>query len=254
MPGETSGFLSSGMSKDGYGNLCFIGVARIVDRCVVASLAYNSTVDLAGVKKVLEQKMGMQAGNHYSFVTGAMAWHLMADSEGRIYIAITASSYPTRVAAQCVDDLSRTFVAKAGDKSMTCKEKALDKACKNLFEKLCAKYDNLNEVDVLSGVTAKVESVKLVMQENVELALQNCVTLESIEEKAEQLQQQAGVFKKTAKDIKNKMWWKNLKMKLAIAFIILAMFGIVLAITIPKAKAAADAVSGDSNDDTDSSS
>ena len=90
----------------------------------------------------------------------------------------------------------------------------MDKACKSLFEKLCSKYDNLSEVDTLSGVTAKVESVKLTMQENVEIALQNCVTLESIEEKAEQLQQQAGVFKKTAKDIRKKMWWKNLKMKL----------------------------------------
>lgn len=72
------------------------------------------------------------------------------------------------------------------------------------------------------------------MQENVELALQNCVTLESIEEKAEQLQEQAGVFKKTAKDIKNKMWWKNLKMKLAIGFICLAILGVILLITIPK--------------------
>mmetsp|Transcript_23136 Transcript_23136/g.43483 ORF Transcript_23136/g.43483 Transcript_23136/m.43483 type:complete len:85 (-) Transcript_23136:83-337(-) len=83
------------------------------------------------------------------------------------------------------------------------------------------------------------------MQENVELALQNCVTLESIEEKAEQLQQQAGVFKKTAKDIRNKMWWKNLKMKLAIAFIILAILGVILAVTIPKVKA----VSGSDDND-----
>ena len=217
--------------------MSFVGVARIVDRQVVASLAYNSSVDLDGVKKVLDQKMGMQAGTHYSFTTAQMCWHLMADSEGRIYIAITKANYPARVAAQCVDELSRTFVAKAGEKSMTCKEKALDKACKSLFEKLAQKYDNLSEVDVLSSVTAKVESVKLVMQENVELALQNCVQLSSIEEKAEQLQQQAGVFKKTAKDIKNKMWWKNLKMKLAILAIVLIIIGVICIIVVPKAQA-----------------
>ena len=45
-----------------------------------------------------------------------MTWNLMADSMGRVFITITASSYPTRVATQCVDDLSRTFVAKAGEK------------------------------------------------------------------------------------------------------------------------------------------
>ena len=75
-----------------------------------------------------------------------------------------------------------------------------------MFDKICQKYDNVNEIDALSGVTAKVESVKLVMQDNVEMALRNCVTLESIEKKAEELQTQAGVFKKTAKDIKNKMY------------------------------------------------
>ena len=29
----------------------------------------------------------------------------------------------------------------------------------------------------------------------------------------EELQQQAGVFKKTAHDLKNKMWWKNVKVR-----------------------------------------
>jgi len=218
-----------------------------VDRCVVASLAYNSSVDLNGVKQVLEQKMGMQAGTHYSFSTGQSTWHLMADADGRIFILITQASYPARVAAQCVDELSRTFLVKAGEKSLTAKEKGLDKACKSLFDKLCQKYDNVNEIDTLSGVTAKVESVKVVMQDNVKLALQNCVTLQSIEKKAEELQTQAGVFKKTAKDIKNKMWWKNLKMKLAIGAIILAIIALILAFTIPKAQAIAG---DDSNDNS----
>ena len=99
-----------------FNNVSFMGVARISDKCVVASLAYNSSVDLAGVKKVLGEKIGMQAGTHYSFSTGQMTWNLMADNLGRVFITITASSYPTRVATQCVDDLSRTFVAKAGEK------------------------------------------------------------------------------------------------------------------------------------------
>jgi hypothetical protein len=41
------------------------------------------------------------------------------------------------------------------------------------------------------------------------------------------------------------MWWKNLKMKLAIAFIILAILGVILAVTIPKVKA----VSGSDDND-----
>ena len=53
---------------------------------------------------------------------------------------------------------------------------------RSLFQTLCAKYNNLSEVDKLSAVNQQIESVKLTMQENVNLALANCVKLESIEQ------------------------------------------------------------------------
>ena len=107
--------------------------------------------------------------------------------------------------------LCQKFVAKAGDKARTAKDRSLDKACGSLLQKICQKYDNLNEIDKLASVSLKVESVKLVMQDNVDMALQNCVKLESIEKAAEELQQQAGVFKRNAHELKKRMWWKNLK-------------------------------------------
>lgn len=76
------------------------------------------------------------------------------------------------------------FIAKAGDKARNAKDRSLDKACGSLLQKICQKYDNLNEIDKLASVTLKVDSVKLVMQDNVDLALQNCVKLESIEKAA----------------------------------------------------------------------
>ena len=102
-------------------------------------------------------------------------------------------------------------MAKAGDKAATARDRQLDKTCAPMLQKICAKYDNLAEVDKLASVTRKVESVKLVMQDNIDVALQNTVKLESIEKQAEELQQQAGVFKRNANELKNKMWWKNMK-------------------------------------------
>lgn len=102
---------------------------------------------------------------------------------------------------------------KVGDKATTAKERSLDKNCSQTFKSICAKYDNVQEVDKLSAVTKKVDAVKLVMQDNIDLALQNCVKLESIEKAAEELQQQAGVFKRNANELKKKMWWKNIRVR-----------------------------------------
>lgn len=140
---------------------------------------------------------------------------------------------------------------------MTAKDRALDKSAANLLLSTCQKYDNLAEVDKLAAVQKKVESVKLVMQENVDIALQNCVKLETIEKAAgesillfmisfdsidfsflfsEELQQQAGVFKRNANELKKKMWWKNIKMKLIIGFIILAILGIIIGVAVAMSK------------------
>ena len=105
-----------------------------------------------------------------------------------------------------------------------------------MLQKLCAKYDNLADIDKVAAVSRKVESVKLVMQENVSMALRNVVKLESIQQAAEELQQQAGIFQKQSKDLKSKMWWKNMKMKLIIAFIVLAIIGIIVGVAVAYAK------------------
>lgn len=227
-----------------FGNVHFLAVSRMEKGrgIVMACHSYNSEIDINGVKQVLEQpNMAMSSGKHYSFSVGQSAWHLIADESEVIYILICKLSYPQRCAHSCLEELQRTFVAKAGDKAKISKERALDKTCSSLLSKICQKYDNLADVDKLASVTLKVESVKLVMQENVDLALQNCVKLESIEKAAEELQQQAGVFKRSAGELKNRMWWKNIKMKLILGGIILAIVGIIVGVIAYYAKQGNDA-------------
>ena len=69
------------MSGQYFGNVHFLAVARVASGrgIVIASLPYNTEIDLNGVKQVLEQpNMSMNPGKHYSFSVGASAWHLIA--------------------------------------------------------------------------------------------------------------------------------------------------------------------------------
>jgi len=93
-----------------YGNVFFLGVARIADEAIiVASHSFNTETDLGAVKQVLEQpNMTMSPGKHYSFSVGQLAWHLIADDTEMIYILICQVSYPQRVAHACLEELQRT--------------------------------------------------------------------------------------------------------------------------------------------------
>jgi hypothetical protein len=66
------------------GNVQFLGVARYQDRAIVASHAYNTVIDLNGVKEVIKSdQLSVRPGVHFSFSSGGSAWHLMS-GESRV--------------------------------------------------------------------------------------------------------------------------------------------------------------------------
>lgn len=79
-------------------------------------------------------------------------------------------------------------------------------------------------------VIYKIEEVKNIMHENIEKATENCIKLESIDRKAEDLMIDAGIFQTNAKKLKDKMWWKNIKLYLICSSAILIILGIIVAI------------------------
>ncbi len=84
----------------------------------------------------------------------------------------------------------------------------------------------------LNEVKYKVNIVKDVMHDNINLALENTTKLENIEVQSEELQQVAGIFKRNATNLRKKMWWKNFRMKVAIFFIFASILSIIIGIAI----------------------
>ena len=109
------------------------------------------------------------------------------------------------------------------------KDNSYTKKFKDQFCKLCVKYNNVADVDAIAAAKKKVESVKLIMEKNIELTLQNCVKIESMEKATgwvpipflsctlmrswcvDELMKKAEIFKISAVSVKSRMWWKNIK-------------------------------------------
>ena len=215
-------------------NVNYVAVARLADRCVVAHASHGAHVDQSGVRSVVDpaQLRTVDANKHYNFETSGVAWHLESDGAAWIYVAITSPSYPLRHAAGVLRDLRTSFQPKAEAGLNARGEGALNNAMSGKFQRLCAQYDDLANVDSLHATLAKVETVKVVMQDSIELALQNCVSLEAIAQKADALQSQAGMFKSRAKTLRKQMWWKKCKMQMLIAFIILTIIGVIVVVIL----------------------
>lgn len=210
-------------------NVSFGAVARGSDRLILAFASHGASVDLGGVREVLGQMQRMEAGKHYNFASGSLTWHLMSDERNLIFVAITAYSYPLRHASALLQEIRGAVSPKVSDRaSARLSEGALNADLKSILQKLCERFDDLKTVDQLHATLGKVESVKVVMQESIELALQNCVALESIDQKADELQSQAGMFKTRAKKLRQQMWWKKCKMQLLLTAVIIVVLAVII--------------------------
>ncbi|KAJ8608974.1 hypothetical protein CTAYLR_008967 [Chrysophaeum taylorii] len=213
-------------------NVSFAGVAR-GDRVVAAWCSYGASVDLSGVRKVLsvDQMPRVEEGKHYNFSSGAQTWHLMGDDRELIFVVITAYSYPLRHASALLQELRGAVSTKTFERlaeSPRLAEGSLNPELRPTLMRLCERFDDLKTVDQLHATLGKVESVKVVMQESIELALANCVALESIDQKADELQSQAGMFKTRAKKLRTQMWWKKCKMQLLLTAVIIAVLAVII--------------------------
>jgi preprotein translocase subunit SecE len=83
------------------------------------------------------------------------------------------------------------------------------------------------ESDKLKQVQGKVSEVKIVMQQNIEEALERGNQLSELEDKSENLKTSAEGFYKGSRDLQRHMWWKNCRTTALIISIVLIVITIL---------------------------
>mmetsp|Transcript_22283 Transcript_22283/g.52459 ORF Transcript_22283/g.52459 Transcript_22283/m.52459 type:complete len:251 (-) Transcript_22283:3977-4729(-) len=162
-----------------------------------------------------------------------------ADTDGLCCATITGTGYPSRVAIGMLQELYKDFSEKYGDAAKTAAENSLSKKSKVVLQEACKKYEDSSGVDKTSKILGQVDAVKGKMQDNIASMLKNTEKAEDMAAKSEQLNEQASVFKKRSTDLKKQMQWKNLKMTLILAGVVLIVVAVIVGPLIARAKKAA---------------
>jgi len=158
------------------------------------------------------------------------------DSDGICIAVVTGLRYPSRVATQMLTETYGEFSKVIGEKAKSAPPASLNKSSKPILTKMCQKYSDVASVDKASALIGKVDGVKVQMQDNIASMLQNMEQTEVISDQANQLNEQASVFKKKSTDLKRQMKCKNMKMTLIIVGLIVGVLLVILVPLISKAK------------------
>ncbi|XP_010413966.1 PREDICTED: putative vesicle-associated membrane protein 726 [Camelina sativa] len=129
------------------------------------------------------------------------------------------------------EDFSKRY---GGGKATTAKANSLNREFgSKLKEHMQYCMDHPEEISKLAKVKAQVTEVKGVMMENIEKVLDRGEKIELLVDKTEDLRSQAQDFRTQGTKLKRKMWYDNMKIKLIVFGIIMALVLIIILSVCP---------------------
>ena len=137
-------------------------------------------------------------------------WLFFRLSSAVIITLLVHKEYPSRVGYKCMDEILDTLKHKARAFELWDKKTLEKKMAKEIKHDILRKYNILEEVDVLSKAVKKSEHVIKQAEKNVEQLLDRQVNLDDLNDKGQQLLDNAHIFENRAGALKKQMkWYKN---------------------------------------------
>ncbi|KAF8402064.1 hypothetical protein HHK36_013016 [Tetracentron sinense] len=150
--------------------------------------------------------------------------------EGFTYCVVAVESagrqVPIAFLERVKDDFNKRY---GGGKAATAVANSLNKEFgPKLKEHMQYCVDHPEEISKLAKVKAQVSEVKGVMMENIEKVLDRGEKIELLVDKTENLRSQAQDFRQQGTKMRRKMWMQNMKIKLIVLGILIALILIIV--------------------------
>ncbi|TXG63973.1 hypothetical protein EZV62_010967 [Acer yangbiense] len=169
------------------------------------------------------------SNNKFTYNCDAHTFNYLVDN-GFTYCVVAVESVGRQVPIAFLERIKEDFTKKyAGGKAATAVANSLNKEFgPKLKEQMQYCVDHPEEVSKLAKVKAQVSEVKGVMMENIEKVLDRGEKIELLVDKTENLRSQAQDFRTQGTKMRRKMWMQNMKIKLIVLGIIIALILIIV--------------------------
>lgn len=179
------------------------------------------------ITRVLLGKIPDEDGK-MSYVYDQFVFHYIIENH-LIFMCMCDDSNKRRVPFSFLEDIKKRFTATYGTRAQTAIAFAMNDDFGRTLQKQMEFY-NSPSADSFSTVNNKLDDVKNIMIQNIEMVLERGEKLELLVDKTEHLQQSAFKFQKTTKKLKMEMIWRRIKLYLLIFFVVAFIIWIITSI------------------------
>lgn len=141
--------------------------------------------------------------------------YFILNKNSLIYLCVTDDKFTRRIAYSFLEDISESFFAAYGSRALTAHSLQFNEFSKTMERR--AEYFSSNPAaDKITKVKGEVEEVKDVLVDNLNKAIDRSSQLTDVSQKAGALKEDAASFRRTSRQVKNQLWYKNVKLMLLI--------------------------------------
>jgi vesicle-associated membrane protein 7 len=162
-----------------------------------------------------------------SYVYDKHVFHYMVEA-GITYLCLAADASRRRVPFAFLDDIKERFSGMYGQRAQTAIAFAMNAEFARVLQDRMDYYNTNPDADKFGAIHNKIGEVKDIMMENIDKVLARGEKIELLVDKTNQLSVSAQRFQKQSRNLKNQMWWKNVKMWAMIIFVCLVVLYIIL--------------------------
>ncbi|ERN17011.1 vesicle-associated membrane protein 724 isoform X1 [Amborella trichopoda] len=168
------------------------------------------------------------ANNKFTYNCDHHTFNFLVE-DGYAYCVVAKESVGKQLSIALLERIKADFKKRyGGGKADTAIAKSLNKEFGPLIkEHMQYVIDHAEEIGKLAKVKAQVSEVQSVMLENIEKTLDRGEKMDVLADKTEGLRSQAQQFQKQGTNLRRKLWFQNMKIKLVILGVLLLLVLII---------------------------
>lgn len=185
--------------------------------------------DLSGVAAQWLKTLNRPAHRKFTMNYDHHIVNFLAD-DGYFYGVVAKESVGSQILFAFLERVKGDFKKRyAHGKGETATEKSLSKSFGPVMkEHMQYVVSHAQEIDQLANVKAQASEVQVIILDNIKKVLERGEQLNSVEDKAKELHELAVEYKETAREVRRKMWYQNMKIKLGILGILLLILALII--------------------------
>lgn len=194
---------------------------------VLAEFSATSTNASSIAKQILEKITGTNDTN-VSYSQDRYLFHVKR-TDGLTVLCMADDTAGRRIPFTFLEDIHNRFVRTYGRAVLSAQAYAMNDEFSRVLSQQMEYYSNDPNADRINRLKGEMSQVRNVMIENIDKVLERGDRLELLVDKTANMQGNTFRFRKQTRRFRNTLWWRNVKLTIALIFLFLVAVYVILA-------------------------